>query len=63
MPSSRTAVGWIALVAVAVAPSLPAEDDFSGGRAMEHLERLVAIGPRVSGSPGMDRQQIGRAHV
>jgi len=30
---------------------------FSGTRALEHLERLVAIGPRPSGSAGMVRQR------
>ncbi len=30
---------------------------FSGARAMAHLEAIVAIGPRVSGSPGMTKQR------
>ena len=30
---------------------------FSGARAMAHLEAIVAIGPRVSGSPGMTQQR------
>lgn len=35
----------------------PAVDAFSGARAMAHLEAIVAIGPRVSGSPGMTKQR------
>ena len=34
-----------------------APDAFSGDRAMAHLETIVAIGPRVSGSPGMSKQR------
>lgn len=30
---------------------------FSGARAMAHLEAIVVIGPRVSGSPGMTQQR------
>jgi hypothetical protein len=30
---------------------------FNGARAYEYLEQLCAIGPRPSGSPGMERQQ------
>jgi hypothetical protein len=37
-------------------PAQPAPDPtrFSGERAWEHLERLVEIGPRVSGTPGAE---------
>ena len=35
----------------------PQAASFSGDRAMAHLEAIVAIGPRVSGSPGMTRQR------
>jgi len=38
-------------------PAQPAPPDpsrFSGERAWEHLERLVEIGPRVSGTPGAE---------
>ena len=37
-------------------PPEPAPDpsQFSGERAWEHLERLVEIGPRVSGTPGAE---------
>lgn len=31
--------------------------DFDGARAFEHLKKLCEIGPRPSGSDGMDRQQ------
>ncbi|MFM7249184.1 MAG: M28 family peptidase [Planctomycetaceae bacterium] len=53
----------LALVAVAVATAAASADDaprggaFSGARAMAHLEEIVAIGPRVSGSPGMLKQR------
>ena len=59
------AVGLIALVAIgaigvmAEEPAVPvaADASFSGARAMAHLEAIVAIGPRVSGSEGMRKQQ------
>ena len=44
----------VALVAGAAEPTA---DDFSGARAMAHLEGLVGLGPRPSGSPGMARQR------
>ncbi|MGD0382053.1 MAG: hypothetical protein ABSA77_00935, partial [Thermoguttaceae bacterium] len=38
--------------------SLRLEDiPFNGGRAYEYLKQLCAIGPRPSGSPGMEAQQ------
>lgn len=43
------------LIALLVALSLGAADaaeKFDGGAALKHVERLVAIGPRVAGSPG-----------
>ena len=46
---------WAALaMVVAQADDPPA---FSGTRAFKHLEGLAAIGPRPSGSPGMERQR------
>lgn len=57
MPDRRTILRWFALVAVAAAHPLVAEDEFSGDRAMEHLERITDLGPRVSGSAGMERQR------
>lgn len=56
MPTRRAVLRWFVLLAAAGLPSV-AEDDFSGDRAMGHLERIVDIGPRVSGSPGMERQR------
>jgi hypothetical protein len=39
-------------------PATPvAAPSFSGARAMAHLEAMVAIGPRVSGSEGMTKQR------
>ncbi len=34
-----------------------APDEFSGSRAMKHLEDICDLGPRPSGSPGMDAQR------
>lgn len=44
-------------VAVAQAPAPPRVD---GAAALRHVERLVAIGPRVAGSPGAER---ARAYI
>jgi Zn-dependent M28 family amino/carboxypeptidase len=47
--------GWLVALLVAgalVAPGLAAEPKFDGAAALKHVERLVAIGPRVAGSPG-----------
>ncbi|MGD0654883.1 MAG: M28 family peptidase [Thermoguttaceae bacterium] len=61
-----TGLGWILLFGnrglnVDAAPavsSLRLEDiPFNGGRAYEYLKQLCAIGPRPSGSPGMEAQQ------
>ena len=44
-----------ALAALLVALTLgaaEAAEKFDGGAALKHVERLVAIGPRVAGSPG-----------
>lgn len=45
-----------ALCGRAEEPAVPVAS-FSGARAMAHLEAIVAIGPRVSGSPGMTQQR------
>jgi len=37
------------------APGFAAEPKFDGAAALKHVERLVAIGPRVAGSPGGQR--------
>ena len=34
------------------APGFAAEPKFDGAAALKHVERLVAIGPRVAGTPG-----------
>jgi hypothetical protein len=51
-----------AKAAPAAAPATPSRLElkdipFNGQRAFEYLEQLCAIGPRVSGSPGMAKQQ------
>jgi len=44
--------------AVAAGPELKLEDiPFNGTQAYEYLKQLCAIGPRPSGSPGMETQQ------
>ena len=49
-----TARAWLAagLLALALGAPVAAEPKFDGGAAFKHVERLVAIGPRVAGSPG-----------
>lgn len=49
-----TARAWLVagLLAVALGGLAEAEPKFDGGAALTHVERLVAIGPRVAGSPG-----------
>ena len=44
------------------APGLQAGSGFSGGRAFEDLKRIVALGPRPSGSAALvkTRQEISR---
>ena len=60
-PGLRSSILWIALTIVPAVGAARADEparagaEFSGDRAMEHLEAIVAIGPRVSGSPGMLR--------
>ena len=43
--------------APAAAPLRLEDIPFGGGRAYEYLKQLCAIGPRPSGSPGMEAQQ------
>jgi glutaminyl-peptide cyclotransferase len=57
----------VALVVVALAAALravaaqaPAPQHVDGAAALRHVERLVAIGPRVAGSPGGER---ARAYI
>jgi Zn-dependent M28 family amino/carboxypeptidase len=46
----------VALLALALGTvPAPAQERFDGGRALRHVERLVAIGPRPSGSPGAEK--------
>jgi Zn-dependent M28 family amino/carboxypeptidase len=44
-----------ACLALAIAVEAPAHDGFDGARALRHVERLVALGPRPSGSPAAER--------
>jgi len=63
MPSPRAPIRFIVallggLVAyVAAADDGDARVEFSGARAMGHLEDICGLGPRPSGSPAMDRQR------
>jgi len=45
---------WLVALLVALSLGAPdaAEPKFDGAAALRHVERLVAIGPRVAGSPG-----------
>jgi len=52
---STLALGCAAFFGEAPPPAEPAPPPFSGERAFAHLERLVALGPRVAGTPGADR--------
>ena len=61
MPMTRT-TGHAALFlslslacAQAQTPATPATPAFDGARAHEHVRRLVAIGPRVAGTPGAEQ--------
>lgn len=55
---------WLSLLLTAAAPppSTPGPRAFSGGRAFEDLKRIVALGPRPSGSAalGRAREEIAR---
>jgi glutaminyl-peptide cyclotransferase len=51
------ALGLLTVVAVAPAAEAPR---FDGAAALRHLERLVAIGPRVAGTPGGEQ---ARAYI
>lgn len=53
------AAAWTAWLLIGCAPCCLAEDQpgFSGPRAYRHLEAIAAIGPRPSGSAGMERQR------
>jgi len=50
-----TAMTWTAGVGAGATPGAPAQTSatFDAARAFEHLNRLVAFGPRPSGSPGL----------
>jgi glutaminyl-peptide cyclotransferase len=51
----RVGVVALAIALVLSATSHAAEPRFDGGAALKHVERLVAIGPRVAGTPGGQR--------
>ncbi|MFM7035830.1 MAG: M28 family peptidase [Planctomycetia bacterium] len=50
-------VGMLLVAACARADEPSPKEDFSGARAMAHLEAICDLGPRPSGSPGMDAQR------
>jgi glutaminyl-peptide cyclotransferase len=52
MKHSRVLVTGLLFVLVAAGAADPASGQFDGAAAFRHVERLVAIGPRVAGSPG-----------
>ena len=57
----RHAIEWAAaaILALATVGATAAEEpaEFSGKRAMAHLEAIAHLGPRPSGSPGMEKQR------
>jgi len=55
---AAVAVG-LGLTGLGIRPAMAAEQalEFSGERAMAHLEAICALGPRPSGSTAMDRQR------
>ena len=54
------AIAAVALVIDTVVAQAPAAPRVDGAAALRHVERLVAIGPRVAGSTGADR---ARAYI
>jgi hypothetical protein len=55
MPLSRISLAFVLTVSAACLEAQAPAVSFDGGRAHEHVKRLVAIGPRVAGSPGAQR--------
>lgn len=58
MTARRPAAAVVVLLLAAAATGIPAQGRppaFDGEAALRHVERLVAIGPRVAGSPGAAR--------
>lgn len=55
-PVVRTAA-WVAGVCLTAAVAADEPPGFDGARAFKHLETIAAIGPRPSGSPGMEKQR------
>jgi hypothetical protein len=51
-PAARGALAAAALLLVAAAAGGADRPRFDGAAALRHVERLVAIGPRVAGTPG-----------
>ncbi len=47
--------GLLAVAALACTSAQNAAAQFDGSRALEHVKKLVTIGPRVAGSPGAER--------
>jgi Zn-dependent M28 family amino/carboxypeptidase len=59
---SAPRAGWLlpALLGLAVAAGAAESPRVDGAAALRHVERLVAIGPRVAGTPGAER---ARAYI
>ena len=55
MDASLLRAGLLAVAALACTSAQNAAARFDGGRALEHVKQLVAIGPRVAGSSGAER--------
>lgn len=60
MSPHRAALLMLALLGVVVTARAAEAPRVDGGAALRHVERLVAIGPRVAGSPGGER---ARAYI
>ncbi|WP_437228280.1 M28 family peptidase [Planctomicrobium sp. SH661] len=50
-------VGFLTLCVLPLEVSAQQANDFDGARAFNYLREICAIGPRISGTPGMQQQQ------
>src|SRR5262245_17062888 len=53
--SVAAAIAFVALNVACAHAQAPAAPTFDGKRALEHVRQLVAIGPRVAGTPGAQK--------